>query len=269
MSADLDKIFEVAKTAAFAAGKRIKEIRESGNFSVSSKAVETDLVTSADLEAEKIIIGLISTAFPSDQFLSEEFNSDVKDNSVYQKPLWIIDPIDGTRNYAHGIPHCAVSIAYADKGTVLAAVVHCPFTSETFSAVKGRGAFLNDRPIHLRSVTKLREALICTGFAGIHRDMKRQMEQLTKVLSNCAELRRIGAASLDICWLACGRLDGFYESLKPWDIAAACLIAREAGALTGHLHDWSPEIGIPKDLYSEEILVAGGAIFEDLKALLK
>jgi len=222
-----------------------------------------ELVTQADIAADQIIRDAIQTHFPDHQILSEELAPDADTSSEH---LWIIDPIDGTVNYAHHHPQVAISIAYYFQGNAQLAVVHNPFANETFSAEKNNGAKLNGKEIHCAQTTDLRRALIATGFPYHKNTIPQLMKRLSVVLEKCADLRRIGSAALDICWVACGRIDGYYETVKPWDFAAAQLIAREAGAQFGHFHE--PPAGENPEIWSEDILVSVPALYEPLKALL-
>ncbi|MDO9542811.1 MAG: inositol monophosphatase family protein [Kiritimatiellia bacterium] len=225
----LSEILHIAQTAAIKAGRLA--FNAVGRSAVSAKS-STNLVTEADVEAEKMIITLIAAAFPGHEILAEETSAGVRPDVPN---LWIVDPIDGTNNYAHGIPHCAVSVAYAQGGEVLAGVVYDIFRKELFSAVKGGGAFLNDRPISASRAATIEESIVATGFhydrSG---DLAERTLQATRRLlkANIRDIRRFGSAALDFCWVASGRLDGYFEyMLSPWDYAAGMLIAREAGAV--------------------------------------
>ncbi len=268
MSENLPEMLSFTKALALEAGALIKQMRDSGELTRTTKS-GTDVLTSADIASEKLIISKIKERFPTHSILSEESASSLSSNADFLKPLWIIDPIDGTRNYAHNHPHCAVSIAWSQGGETKVGVVHTPFANETFYATKSGGAFLNDKPIASRSITELKDTLACTGFAHRDRKLKRYMEIAQLVLTNCAEIRRLGAASLDICWVACGRLDAFYETLNPWDYAAANLVAREAGAITGHIGEIPADLAIPIEFYSEEILVACKGVFDKFREMLR
>lgn len=267
---DLTKILEIAKKAAQeSAGKAVKT-RNSGDISVEFKSPR-ELVTRADKESEVSIMKCIQDAFPSHTFLSEESQS-----SHYGKnlaaPLWIIDPIDGTTNFAHGLQHWAVSIAFAEKGIVQVGVVYAPVLNEMFYSIKEHGAFLNDTKIRVSERIHFREALVATGFP-YERDSTRLnsvLENSRKILENCRDIRRLGAASLDICYVACGRMDMFYEDLSPWDMAAAGLIAREAGALTGNWMESNYNASLPSDLKSQAYLVGNKSIYgQALDVLIK
>ncbi len=263
---NLTKVATVALEAALRAGTAIRDLRERGQVSVTLKS-EKDLVTNADLQAEKLILSCIREAFPDHAFLTEESAPTVNPETL-RGPLWIVDPIDGTANYAHGHPHTAVSIAFAFEGHVLAAVVHSPFENETFEAVRGKGSTLNKKSISARPITDLKSALVATGYPGWRTSADYMIKQTHAVLENCRDIRRLGAASLEICWVAMGRLDGYWESVKAWDIAAGGLIAREAGARTGSIVPRPREEILPQDLYAEDFIAATPGIYERLRAIL-
>ncbi len=223
-----------------------------------------ELVTQADLAADQLIRDSIQAAFPTHRILSEEL---APDTSTEAEHLWVIDPIDGTVNYAHQHPQVAISIAYFRGNKAQLAVVHNPFLNETFFAHRGQGARLNDQPIHCAETTDLQRAIIATGFPYQKDDLPQLMRRLTSILGHCADVRRLGSAALDICWVACGRMDGYYETVKPWDSAAARLIASEAGAMCGHIHPL-PD-GANEELFSQGILIAVPALFRPLQTLLQ
>jgi myo-inositol-1(or 4)-monophosphatase len=259
----MDKILQIAKESAFQAGKAALDLRQSGTIHTEFKSPR-ELVTTADKKAESIIISIISKKFPDHNFLSEETNATVPKEKL-TGPLWIIDPIDGTTNFAHGLQHWAVSIAYAKNGVVQVGVVYAPVLNETFVAVRGNGATLNDQKIAVSARSDMSHALVATGFP-YERDastISSVFDTARKFLEKCRDLRRLGAASLDISYIACGRMDVFYENLSPWDMAAAGLIAREAGAITGN---WSEDIynnNFPEDLKSRAYLVAGAKLYKE------
>lgn len=226
-----------------------------------------ELVTNADIKADDFICAAIARRFPDHQILSEESSPDIGAVQKITTPLWIIDPIDGTVNYAHGHNHSAISIAYVDKAQVQAGVVYNPFSDELFSGQRGKGAFLNGEPISVSSETELRRSLIATGFPYDKSTLAPMIPRLDAVLTHCADIRRIGSAALDICFLAMGRLEGYYESLSIWDFAAARLIAQEAGAECGHFGD--VPAGIDPQFYDQDILIANPAIYPQLRELLR
>ncbi|MCK6406809.1 MAG: inositol monophosphatase [Rhodocyclaceae bacterium] len=195
---------------------------------------QSDFVTEVDKAAEAAIIEVLREAYPNYGILAEESGATAGKQADYQ---WIIDPLDGTTNFIHGLPQYAVSIALAHNGQLVQAVVFDPERNELFTASKGRGAFLNERRIRVSKRTRLDEALIGTGFPYRCFDHVDTYLALFKELTQkTAGLRRPGAASLDLSWVACGRLDGFWEfGLSPWDMAAGALIITEAGGLVSDL----------------------------------
>ncbi|MCA6128498.1 MULTISPECIES: inositol monophosphatase family protein [Thalassolituus] len=257
----ITNVLTLALRLATDAGNLISQQRP--RLSVEFKG-GTELVTQADVAADELICRGIRQVYPDHQILSEELNPDGGTDAEH---LWIIDPIDGTVNYAHHHPQVAISIAYYHKGKAKVAVVHNPFMQETFHAIAGKGARLNDHPIRCSTKSELGRALVATGFPYVKDDLPRLMGRLNSVLTRCADVRRLGSAALDICWLACGRMDAYYETVKPWDFAAAQLIARESGATVGHIYplpaDANPEI------YSENLLMSAPALFLPLQKLLQ
>ena len=200
---------------------------------LGSKSTLTDMVTSMDRASEQHIVDGIRAARPDDAIVGEEGTDDVGTSGV----RWIIDPLDGTTNYLYALPAYAVSIAVEVDGEVVAGVVADPSHRETFAAVAGGGATCNGKPIACGDETMLAHALIGTGFSYDADRRARQGAVVGHLLPRARDVRRIGAAALDLCWVACGRLDAFYEKgLQPWDLAAGTLIAREAGADVGDLH---------------------------------
>ena len=260
------EILNVAEDLAFKAGKSIVEARQSQRLTLSYKD-GVELLTSADLSADQLIRAGIESAFPDHLILSEESSPDLSDAVDLQAPLWIIDPIDGTVNYAYNQHQVAVSIAFAYQGIMRAGVVHCPFQGETFSAIRGKGARLNGTSILASECSELARALIGTGFPYDQNGRVALVDRLRTVLFACRDIRRIGSAAVDICWVAMGRLDGYYETINSWDFAAAALIAREAGARVGHLGE-VPEGQLP-ELWGQELVVAAPDIYAALRDLLR
>ncbi|MDY0011423.1 MAG: inositol monophosphatase family protein [Rhodocyclaceae bacterium] len=193
-----------------------------------------DFVTEVDRAAEAAIIEVLKEAFPEHGILAEESGETGGDDCEYQ---WIIDPLDGTTNFIHGFPQYAISIAQARRGVVEQAVIYDPNRNELFTASKGRGAFLNDRRIRVSKRVKLMESLIGTGFPFRQVDnVDAYMAMFRELTQKTAGIRRPGAASLDLAYVACGRLDGFWEmGLSPWDMAAGVLMISEAGGLVSDL----------------------------------
>jgi myo-inositol-1(or 4)-monophosphatase len=260
-------ILTTALEAAKAAGTILIDIRESG-FDTEKKG-DRDLVTTGDLAAERCVIDLIRTRFPDHTILSEEASPETTTSILNHDAVWIIDPIDGTTNFAHGHFMVAVSIAFASRGKIQAGVVHAPFLNETFAAQRGEGATLNGKKILCGEKTSLTDSLVATGFPYDRTNITQIVSRIEKVLKNCRDVRRAGSAALDTCWVACGRLDAYYETCKVWDIAAGALIAREAGARTGNLGEIPPDWCDVSELYPEQFLVARPGVFEAIHRLLK
>lgn len=264
--ASLQNLTDFAEQLAREAGDLIQRERDQNTLRTDYKQ-QTELVTHADVLADKLISGAIRERFPEHRILSEETMPDLSQAENLDTPLWIIDPIDGTVNYAYGHPQVAVSIAYAEKGQVQAGVVHAPFAGETFRATRGQGATLNGQAIEHSGATVPRDSLFATGFPYTKDNLEPLVRRLDAMIHQCRDLRRIGSAALDICWVACGRLDIYYENVSPWDFAAARLIALEAGATAGHFGD-VPD-GYPVDLYGRDILISAPAIWEPIRSILR
>ncbi|MFP8488154.1 inositol monophosphatase family protein [Gracilimonas sp. Q87] len=224
---------KVAKKAARAAAKIIRDYAEDSSFNVSLKGVN-DLVTDADLASEKKIIECIKEYFPGDEVLAEE--SEQKDK-IPEGRIWIIDPIDGTTNFAHGFPAYCISIALWENKEPLIGLVMEVANNELFHAVKGRGAFRNGDPIQVSDETAPSSALIGTGFPYKELDLiDNYLKLFKRMMGKTHGVRRPGTAAWDLCNVACGRFEGFYEyGLSAWDVAAGSLIIKEAG---GRVTDW-------------------------------
>lgn len=248
------------------AGKLIVDERAKAELSHEYKNGE-ELVTNADVKADKFICESIARQFPAHEIVSEESSPDIDGVQQMTKPLWIIDPIDGTVNYAHGHNHSAISIAYVENAQTKLGVVYNPFIDELFTAEAGKGAFLNDKSISVSTETELRRSLVATGFPYDKSTLAPMIPRLHAVLANCADIRRKGSAALDICYLAVGRLEAYYESLNIWDFAAARLIALEAGAECGHFGE--VPAGIDPQFYEHNILIANPTIYPLIRALLQ
>lgn len=241
--------------AAIESGKILKENFE-GSFGIESKDIVSNLVTEIDKKSEKKIIEIIKSDFPSHNILSEEIGAIDLDSDV----KWIIDPIDGTINYAHSIPLCCVSIGVEKKDEVIMGVVYNPLSGESFFAEKGKGATLNDNKITVSTEKDISKSLLVTGFPySSSKNPNKQLDVFSKIVSSDIPVRRLGSAALDICWTACGRLDGFWEfNLHPWDVAGGSIILIEAG---GKLSNFS---GNEYNLYGKEILATNGLIHEQV-----
>lgn len=258
----------VAIEAAQRGGAVAREQRASQSVNISLKSAR-NLVTTADIASEKAIIETIRAYFPEHKILAEESSDPDLAASFNSGPTWVIDPIDGTTNYAHGHNQVGVSVAYVVDGVAQAGAVLAPFQGELFTATKGGGAFCNDAPIRATETHTLSDALIATGFPYERVNIDRICARLLHLLRTCRDIRRIGAASVDISWVACGRLDAFYEeTLSPWDGAAGCLIAREAGAKVGHYpydHESQKKTATyTNDLFMDNIVVAAPRVFEEV-----
>jgi myo-inositol-1(or 4)-monophosphatase len=216
-----------------------------------------------DIAAEKLITGLIAERRPDDGFLGEEGASAEGTSGI----RWVIDPLDGTVNYLYGLPSWAVSIAAEEDGETVVGVVAAPMRGETYQAVRGGGAWATgawqgERALACRPAPPLDQALISTGFNYVTGVRTHPAEIAARLIPMVRDIRRSGSAAMDLCDVACGRLDGYYErGLNPWDVAAGDLIAREAGALTG---------GRPGEPLSRDLTVAGSpGVFEPLQRLLE
>lgn len=248
-----------AKEAALAAGKMLKE-----NMSVS-REIEfkgaVDLVTNFDKSSQKIIFDSLSSCFPEHDFLAEEGLIENKGNRF----RWVIDPLDGTTNYAHKFPNFCVSIALEQDGKIILGVVYDPMRDEMFSAVKGKGADLNGRKISVSSVNDLDKSLLATGFPyDIRESTVNNITHFNNFVVRVQAVRRCGSAAMDLCYVACGRFDGFWElKLNPWDVAAGALIVGEAG---GQLSDFQNQ---ELDIFGSEILATNGIIHSQMLEILQ
>jgi len=248
----------VAEEAARAAGNVFN--RTFGRVHKIVKKGDIDLVTEADLEAEQTILKIIHRNFPLDNVLSEEtgLHGEVSDRT------WIVDPLDGTTNFAHGFPFFAVSIALQLKKEIVLGIVYNPYMEEYFQAAKGTGAYLNKKPIQVSKIQTLKESLLATGFPyDIHEKPETVMDLFKRMVVRAQGVRRPGSAAIDMCYVAAGRFDGFWESdLKPWDTAAGTVIVREAG---GKLSTYE---GKPYDPYKKSIVAANPFIHDAMLKVL-
>lgn len=262
---NLESILAFTCDIAQQAGDLIVKMRAEAKLNIQYKN-NIELVTDADLASEQLICNAINAQFPDHKILAEE-TLPTYDTLEKDVPLWVIDPIDGTVNYSHHHSQVAVSIAYMVNGKVMVAVVYSPFQAEMFCAIRNQGAWLNDQPLRCSQTKTLNKAIIATGFPyDKQHTLGKIIQRLEIVLSHCADIRRLGSAALDICWVAMGRMDGYYESVSPWDFAAAQLIAKEAGAQFGHY--LTPDPSMPAELNGNHILIANPNLFLPLKKLL-
>ena len=236
-----DKELIVARQAARDAGKTLKDLF--GRVNHVTKKGKTDLVTEADFAAEKIIMDMIHKSFPQDGFVAEEAGEHRSNASR----IWFIDPLDGTVNFAHAFPFFAVSIGLQVNGDAVLGVVFNPYMDEFFEAAKGSGAFFNGKAIHVSSTSDLVDSLLAVGFPyTLHQNPHRVMDHMKKMAVLAQAIRRPGSAALDLCYVAAGRLDGYWEEgLKPWDTAGGMIIVREAGGIVSDYHGnpFSPDKG--------------------------
>ncbi len=284
----IDKVIQLGRRAALAAGAVLRQNYHTPHHITLKSAI--DPVTESDLQSQEIIIALIRQAFPDHGFLAEESGVgqggegqelSPPPRSLPQSPegsaggavgrpvasgpwpspqpqpcRWIIDPLDGTVNYAHGFPMFCVSIAFEAKGCLEYGVVYDPLRDELFEARAGGGAWLNSRPIGVSTTDRLERALLATGFPyDIRKRLPQTMARLGRVIARSQGVRRAGSAALDMCYVACGRFDGFWEeNLKPWDTAAGVLIVAEA---KGQVSTFD---GAPFELTSPNIAASNGSL---------
>ncbi|WP_119155729.1 inositol monophosphatase family protein [Caldimonas tepidiphila] len=262
MSQALHPMLNTAIKAARAAGAIINRASLDLDVLTVTTKSHNDFVTEVDQAAEQAIIDTLLTAYPGHGILAEE--SGRERGARHSDYVWIIDPLDGTTNFIHGFPVYAVSIALAFRGKIEQAVVYDPARNDLFYATKGRGAYLNDKRIRVSKRTRMLECLIGTGFPFRKGDnFKRYLKMFEEVSQACAGLRRPGAAALDLCYVAAGWYDGFFETgLQPWDIAAGSLIITEAGGLIGNF------TGESDYLYQREVVAGNPRIYGQLVQIL-
>lgn len=250
----MDQVKETAFAAAKQAGSILKE--RLGNIKNVDYKSAFNLVTDVDKQSESAVIEIIKAQFPNDQILAEETGEHVASS----KRRWIIDPLDGTTNYAHGYPFFCVSIGYEDAGVMQFGVIFNPISNELFWAEKGKGAYLNDKPIHVSTNATLATSLLVTGFAADTQTAKcSNMTQFSKLTDASHGVRRDGSAALDLSFVACGRVDGFWElKLAQWDLAAGTLLVTEAGGTVSNL------TGGEFDITTGHVLATNGLIHEEL-----
>lgn len=255
----MDDFLRAAEDAATAAGEVIRRSWHRGREIRHKSAI--DLVTPADLESERAIVALLRERFPSHPILAEE-RAAIAGEGPYR---WIIDPLDGTTNFAHGYPQVSVSIALEHEGRIVLGFVYDPLREERFCALEGSGAYLNGSAIRVSPVPSLNASLLGTGFPYDRRDFPDfYLAFFKRFMVSSQGIRRTGSAALDLCYVACGRLDGFWEwKLHPWDTAAGSLIVREAG---GSVTDFS---GSPFSPWQEQTLASNGLIHAEMVEALQ
>lgn len=258
-----DPIINIAIEAALAAGKLvIRAMQRLDTIKIAEKK-PNDFVTEIDQRAEQEIINIIRKAYPTHAILAEESGETAGDAADYQ---WIIDPIDGTRNFIHGFPYFCISIAVKYKNKIEHGVIYDPVHQELFTATRGKGAHLNDRRIRVSPRKHLEDCLLGTGFAYKHSGESSHIPSLIlqSFLPTCGDIRRAGAAALDLAYVACGRLDGFWEmGLRVWDVAAGVLLIKEAGGIVCDLQ------GGEDYLKNGNVVAANPIIIRQLLKLIK
>ncbi|MEO8582751.1 MAG: inositol monophosphatase family protein [Flavitalea sp.] len=252
---------EILINATDAGAAILKHYFNNKNLKISNKDGINNLVTEADHAAEKAIIDTIREQFPEHFILSEE-SGEMKTNSEYK---WIIDPIDGTVNYAHGIPICCVSIGLEQNGKMIMGAVYNPLLGEFYLAEKGKGALLNGEPIHVSDKKSVIDSCLVTGFPYTYLDMPNgPIQVFERFIRKGVPVRRLGSAAMDLCWVAAGRFDGFFEhKLQAWDSAAGFLIVEEAG---GKVTDFDGTYYSP---YQPRILATNGSIHDEMIELIR
>jgi len=256
---DIDRAgcLDVAVRSAREAGAVLQRLRLS--FDVHEKG-PSDLVTNADFEAQKTIRECIYARFPDHDFLGEEDESRPGRDSPYR---WVVDPLDGTVNYVHGHPFYSVSVALAVHGSPVLGVVYDPNREECFVGTAGGGATLNGEPIRVSPETELARCLLVTGFPADVARTRGNVDLFTAMITQCRSIRRLGSAALNLAYVACGRLDGYWEtSLFPWDAAAGVVLVAEAGGRVTRLD------GNPYDLYRPELLASNGHVHDAMQQIV-
>jgi myo-inositol-1(or 4)-monophosphatase len=238
-----------------------------GRVLISNKG-DIDLVTEADLASERLIIDRIKSHYPRHAILAEESGASegvdsTRPSGEHSEWKWIIDPLDGTTNYAHGYPCFCVSIAAENKGRIELGVIYDPMREELFTVERGEGAALNGRRIRVSQTSDLNRAMLCTGFPYDVRERGEFARHFTNFIMHAQSVRRDGSAALDLAYVACGRFDGFWEEgLRPWDVAAGVLMIEEAGGKVSRYD------GAPFDIYAPPILASNGLVHEAMMRVL-
>ncbi|MFH1830089.1 MAG: inositol monophosphatase family protein [Pseudomonadota bacterium] len=251
----LKKVCDIAKRAGQV------QIEHFGNVRHVAYKGAIDLVTEVDKECETLIVEELQKAFPKDDILAEEGSGKRHDS----RRRWIVDPLDGTVNFTHGFPFFCTSIALEVNGQLDLGVIYDPNRDEMFSAARGSGARLNERSISVSKVPELGHALLATGFAYNVREESRldNLDNFSRFIKRARAIRRPGSAAIDLAWIACGRIDGFWELfLKSWDMAAGVCIIREAGGMVSSFD------GSPYNVYGTQILASNGLIHNEMMHVL-
>jgi myo-inositol-1(or 4)-monophosphatase len=255
---DFERIKQVGICAANRGGDILRQ--HFGHLFAIHKKGAIDLVTTADIESERAIVETIRSEFPDHGILAEETGF----IAGHPEKHWIIDPLDGTTNFAHGLGIFAVSIAFVYQGEPAFGIVFNPVSGEMFTALAGQGGLLNNHPIGVSTTTTVRDGLLVTGFPyDLARTPTDVLNRFNRCLTAAQGIRRLGSAALDLCYVACGRFEGFWEeNLKPWDTAAGMLIAVEAGA---RITDFAEQ---PYTVDKKQILATNGHIHSEMLTLL-
>jgi myo-inositol-1(or 4)-monophosphatase len=256
-----EEILKLAVDAAEAAGQIALDYFDKKHEVEYKNEMNNDFVTEVDKKAEKCIIDMVKSKYPDHSFLAEESGGSGKKSNY----TWIIDPLDGTVNYAHGVPVYSVSVGVEKDGELIAGAVYDPSRDDMFTAMKDGGAYLNGNKIHVSSNSILYKALLVTGFPyNVRENPGNCVDHFVNFLYESRAIRRFGSAALDCCWVACGRFDGFYEvALKPWDVAAGALIIKEAGGMVTNFFTDSFSV------YEKSVLATNGKIHDQMTEVLK
>ena len=273
---DKNAVVQLAEMLARQVGAEMKKrLADPATLQVSSKGRRTDLVTEVDLWSEQLITSVVSERFPDHGVVGEEKWEQLATSRGCGLPellsdgiIWLVDPIDGTSNFSNGVPYCCVSIAVLKDGRREAGVVYDPSSDEMFVAKRGEGATLNGNRIRVGSRAEAADALIASAFPNDRAEWWHlYWPPIQELILNCRNVRSFGAAALDLCWVACGRFDGFFEfGLKPWDIAAASLIVEEAGGTMESFQSGASADGFA--LFGSSFLASGKSLFSELKGIV-
>lgn len=257
----IEKYLNCAIEAALIAGRILKD-GFGTTFQISNKEGKNNLVTEFDKLSEKTIINFISNKFPEHSFLAEESGrTGVKKAGIVR---WVIDPLDGTVNFAHSLPIFSISIAAELDGDLLCGVIYNPMLDELYTAIKGQGAFLNDKPLNVSEVNDINTSFLVTGFPyNVNINPCNCIDRFIEVIKQGIPVRRLGSAALDLAYVAAGRFDAFWEiELNPWDVAAGVLIVREAGGTVTQFNNF------PYTMDNKTIIASNGVIHEQIVSLI-
>jgi myo-inositol-1(or 4)-monophosphatase len=257
----IDPLFHATAVEAVLAAGKIQLDHVGTDFQIRKKG-KIDLVTEVDVACERMFRALIAERFPDHQVVAEELGGN---EPVRASHCWIFDPLDGTNNYAHGLPIFCSSLALEVNGEVVVGAVYDPSRKELFTATRGGGAFLNGSPLGVSNLDTLIDALLVTGFSyGVHERRKSLVDLFEAFLGEAQAVRRLGSAALDLCYVAAGRFEGFWEQhLKPWDTAAGALLVQEAGGRVTGLD------GDPFDIRHGHLVASNGAVHEAMLAVIR